>query len=210
MDLDPDELGIPEIKAEAKPVGTQQLWFPSWAQIGGVLGGVAALVAILQFFGLAKISDFSLPWKPREVSGLFVSFRDTDFQISLQNNASENHFIGDAELLLESSTQTTTISLNTCCTVDANVLPSGQDNTLFLRSRSSSSNFDFYHDVLLPFENETVSGHLLLNLSSLEGTAYSLRLPISTEQLTFWKNEKIHALNEWCESSNGTKPRWCV
>ncbi len=183
--------------------------FPTWAQIGGVLGGLAALVAILQFLGIANI--YELKWRSgaQAAVGIFVSFRDTDFQIYMQNDTGQTAFISSSKLVLSSSTKSVEIGMDACCVVGANeILPRSSSN-IFLRSRNSNSNFDFYHDVLLPFADEKISGNILIEIKPSEGTPYQLSISMSDGELTNWKNEKLVELDSWCAATSGAKPRWC-
>lgn len=184
--------------------------YPSWTTIGAMLGGIAAFIAILQFFGISTVTSLFYNFKSADVSGRFISFRDTDLQIALDNGARSPQFISDALLLLKSSDEPTEVRMSTCCGVNSNVLPPQQNSTLFLRSRAANSNFGFYHDVLLPFEGFPVSGSIMLTISKGQEESYPLEMEIPEAQLVAWINEKIIALHNMCESLNDTKPEWCM
>ena len=206
----PDDSTDPESKVKSRLKRLAPTSFPSWATVGASLGGIAALIAILQFLGISTVANLSFSFKSDDVSGRFISFRDTDLQIDLDNGAPEPQFISGARIVLKSSSELTEVRMRTCCGVNSNVLPPHQNSTLFLRSSASNSNFGFYHDVLLPHEGIPVTGSIMLTISKGQEEPYLLEMALSEVQLAPWVNEKITELHNMCESWNGAKPEWCL
>lgn len=143
------------------------------------------------------------------VSGIFVAFRDTDLNVNFFNESNDRQFIYRSELSISSTLGTRVFNLDTCCGVETNVLESGTNSTVFLRARDVGSNFEFYHNILFPHENTTISGYLDVEILMNDGQRVSIRIDIPDMDLDAWKNEKIEILRSRCDAWIMPKPTFC-
>lgn len=181
-----------------------------WGKVGAFLGGVAALVAILSFFGIATISDLRFPIFGSTVKGHFVGFRDTDLQMSLQNVSSDKHYISNAELTLNAPANEKKVMLDACCGVSSNILEPGADEIVFFRARDIVSNFAFYHTILLPLSDKSISGSIGIDFKNGNDEVLSLKILLSETELTSWKDEKVAKFHAMCDEWPANKPQACL